>query len=85
MESTQVAVAEELSVPSIIKKAGGPKLLCAALNESGFEVTTAATHKWKNAGIPERYWAVVISRTGLRPEEIYSANERARAQAGKPN
>lgn len=67
------------SITEILKAAGGP---VAIAERSEGALTVDAVYKWQRNGIPDRHWPLVMPHAGATPEEMFSANELLRDQAG---
>lgn len=64
------------TIREILDAAGGNQAVAEAV--SG--LTPDAVYKWRQNGIPDRYWLTIIPMAGSSPEEIFAANEIARAE-----
>lgn len=68
------------TVRNIIEDAGGPASVAKGLQESGGQITVDAVYKWQSNGIPDRYWAPLMPMANVTADEIFRANEIARAE-----
>jgi hypothetical protein len=62
------------TVEDLIKAVGGRKAAAGLTGSGGY-----APYKWPKIGIPEKHWPVFIEHAGASPDEIFAANQRARA------
>lgn len=68
------------TVRKIIEDAGGPAAVASAVVEAeDKKLTVDAVYKWQGNGIPDRYWASIIPLAKTSTDEIFAANELARA------
>jgi hypothetical protein len=74
-------MADHLDVSELIKKAGGADAISAEANKRGMKLSRWAVYKWQRSGVPERYWDLFQSLTGVGPSQIYEANTLARSTA----
>ena len=70
-------------IREIVRKAGGPREVAAALAESDCPVGEWAVFKWYRSGIPEEHWPVIITLSGSTVQEIFDANAAARKLASR--
>lgn len=68
------------TIPHIVKAAGGAKAIADCL---GGKPTEWAVYKWSTAGIPDRYWPLIIGLANVSSEDLLAANAEARRQAAK--
>ncbi|MBI1179132.1 MAG: hypothetical protein GC201_01145 [Alphaproteobacteria bacterium] len=68
------------TIEDIIKACGGAARIAAAIGKS-----KDAIYKWPSIGIPDRHWSALIelSDEPLTPNDIFEANQAARAPAGE--
>jgi hypothetical protein len=69
-----------LTIADIIREAGGPSTIERAFAVRQKSVTRDAVYKWRNTGIPDRHWPIIIELTDRTPSEIYEANLLARGE-----
>ncbi|MGV1870909.1 carph-isopro domain-containing protein [Agrobacterium rosae] len=67
-----------LTVSEIIGRAGGPRAIADASQQSREPFSKDAVYKWAKGGIPDRHWPIIIALTGLKVAQIYEANVAAR-------
>jgi len=65
------------TVRDIIKDAGGPAAVVAACAQ---ELTVDAVYKWHSNGVPDRYWPFILPLAKVSADEMFAANEMARAE-----
>lgn len=70
------------SIREIIEAAGGAIAVAKQVSTSHPELTLSAdaVYKWPHNGIPDRYWSIVIPMADSSADEIFAANEIARAE-----
>lgn len=66
------------TVAEIVKLAGGPAKIAEA---SAGAISIEGVYKWRKVGILDRYWAIIRGLCDVTPDELYAANEAARAPA----
>ncbi|WP_315792327.1 MULTISPECIES: carph-isopro domain-containing protein [unclassified Bradyrhizobium] len=69
------------TIRELIDAAGGPIAVSRAI-PSEHHVSDDAVRKWKQNGIPDRYWPVIIQLASSCVEEIFAGNEMIRADKG---
>lgn len=62
------------SVREIIQKAGGPKAIAEASEDTDYPVGVYAVHKWRRRGIPDEHWELLRRLTGVPVATIYKVN-----------
>jgi hypothetical protein len=67
------------TIRQIIDAAGGSAAVTVAAFQAGHELTTGAIYKWRQNGIPDRYWSILMPMAGATADELLAANEHARA------
>jgi hypothetical protein len=65
------------TVRDIIREAGGPAAVVAACSQ---DLTVDAVYKWHSNGVPDRYWPFILPLAKATPDEMFAANELARAE-----
>lgn len=65
------------TIRQIIDDAGGPVAVAGACDQ---KLSADAVYKWRHNGIPDRYWAAIIPLAETSADEIFAANELARAE-----
>jgi hypothetical protein len=68
------------TIRQLIDAAGGSAAVTVAAFQAGHELTTGAIYKWRQNGIPDRYWRFLMSMAGATEAELLAANELARAE-----
>jgi hypothetical protein len=68
------------TVRQLIEAAGGSAAVTAAAFLAGHELTTGAIYKWRQNGIPDRYWSILMPLANATPADLFYANELARAE-----
>lgn len=63
------------TVSEIIADAGGPEQIAKALQGA---ITADGVRKWRQNGIPDRYWSKLRAITSVDVAVIFAANELAR-------
>ncbi len=63
-----------VTIPDVIRSAGGPAAIIKASEAAGTPITRDAVYKWRQTGIPDRHWPVLIGLTDLHPDDLYAAN-----------
>ena len=61
------------SISDLIESAGGAGKISAAL-----QISPDAVYKWRDIGIPDRHWPVLLAMTNATAEEMLAANISAR-------
>lgn len=62
------------TVREIIRKAGGPKAIAEASEDTAYPVGIYAVHKWRRRGIPDEHWELLKRLTGVPVATIYKVN-----------
>lgn len=67
---------------SIIEMAGGASAIAAASANTKHHVGVNTVHKWRENGIPDWHWPLIIRLTNkmVDPVDLHEANESARAR-----
>jgi hypothetical protein len=68
-----------LTVPDIIKRAGGATAIETASKAEGGGVTAEAVYKWPGIGIPDRHWPLIMRLSGATASQMLAANVAARS------
>jgi hypothetical protein len=69
------------TIRQIIDGAGGAAAVANTVTNAGdLKLTADAVYKWQHNGIPDRYWATIIRLADSSADEIFAANEAARAE-----
>ena len=63
------------SISELIEEAGGASKVSTAL-----KVSPDAVYKWRDIGIPDRHWPVILPLTGASADELLAANISARTK-----
>lgn len=63
-----------VTITDVIRSAGGPAAIIKASEAAGTAITRDAVYKWRQTGIPDRHWPVLIGLTNLHPDDLYAAN-----------
>ena len=72
-----------ITIPEIITRAGGAVAIAAKTSEvSPRPVSADAVYKWKNIGIPDYHWPIIMPMAKVTADQMLQANIIAReAQA----
>lgn len=73
-----------MTIPELIKSAGGPKAIAQASRKHKHRVTYYAVQKWAVRGIPDEHWGLVMELAGVSLEEIYKANRDFKDRPKQP-
>ena len=73
-----------MNIDEIIAAAGGHERIAERAQARGQKLSIYAPLKWRENGIPEKHWQLVMRLVrGLTPEDIYLANKKLRKQRAK--
>jgi hypothetical protein len=73
-----------MTIPDLIKQAGGPKAIALASRKTKHRVSFYAVQKWAVRGIPDEHWELIMGLAGVSLEEIYRANQEFRSRPKPP-
>lgn len=73
-----------MTIPDLIKQAGGPKAIALASRKTKHRVTFYAVQKWAHRGIPDEHWDLIMELAGVSLETVYRANREFRARPKQP-
>lgn len=73
-------MADRISIPDLIAKAGGPAKIARASRRTSAVVSVGAVQKWRIRGIPDEHWGLLVALAGVSLETIYRADREFRAR-----